>query len=318
MKGINYIGLGTAAIGRPQYINIRQSSNQILNFEEFKQIGIATLDYAYEFGIRYFDTAPGYGMAEQLVANWLREKDVRSIEVATKWGYTYTANFDANAITHEVKEHSLNKLNEQWSVSRAMLPVLKYYQIHSATFDTNILNNMDVLNRLADLKEEHGLVVGLTTTGHNQVEVFEKALEIEKNRKRLFDLFQMTYNIFEQSIRASIQQLEKTDIKIVIKEAMANGRIFPNQNYPHYARTYQFLSELANKYNVGIDAIALRYCIDSISSFKVLSGASNIEHLRNNLKAADFELEPEDIQILKGMAINPDQYWNERKQLAWN
>ena len=64
-----------------------------------------------------------------------------SIEIATKWGYTYTANFDANATVHEVKEHSLSKLNEQWNFSKQLLPYLKVYQIHSATLETGVLEN---------------------------------------------------------------------------------------------------------------------------------------------------------------------------------
>ena len=60
------IGLGTAAIGRPQYINIRQEDTTSFSLSDFRQKGFEVLDEAYNQGIRYFDTAPGYGMAEQL------------------------------------------------------------------------------------------------------------------------------------------------------------------------------------------------------------------------------------------------------------
>ena len=139
------IGLGTAALGRPQYINIRQEKSKNFSLHTFRQQGRNTLNRAYHQGIRYFDTAPGYGMAEQLLLDWVKEKGDDSIEVATKWGYTYVANFNADATQHEVKEHSLSKLNEQWKQSGQLLPYLSTYQIHSATFETGVLENRSVL-----------------------------------------------------------------------------------------------------------------------------------------------------------------------------
>ena len=312
------IGLGTAAIGRPQYINIRQETSPEFSLDAFRRAGQVVLDDAYRQGIRYFDTAPGYGLAERLLMDWVKEKDDTSIEVATKWGYTYVANFNPNASQHEIKEHSLSKLNEQWEQSKTLLPALTTYQIHSATLETGVLENKAILNRLAELKKAHGLRMGITTSGHNQLEVIKKALDVEVEGKALFDLFQVTYNIFEQSLAQISKQLSALDKKIVIKEALANGKIFSNINYPQYTSAYTILQELAVKYNTGVDAIALRFCIDSIDAFKVLSGAANKVHLIENLKANQFRLDEIDIDNLKTMAIEPTQYWTERKQLGWN
>lgn len=313
------IGLGTAAIGRPSYINIKkEAATHDFSLEAFKQKGIAILESAYQQGVRYFDTAPGYGMAEQMLMDWVMEKQDTSIEVATKWGYTYVANFDPNATQHEVKEHSLEKLNQQWSNSKSLLPLMTSYQVHSATLETGILDNESILNRLVELKNEHGLLIGITTTGSNQTEVLKKALDIEVNGKELFDLFQVTYNIFDQSLASVATEFSKRNKRLVIKEALANGRIFPNEKYQHYAGAYDQLNQLALKYNIGIDAIALRFCVDSIPIYRVLSGAANEQHLSDNLKVDDFKLENTDIEALRKLAINPIQYWNERKQLGWN
>jgi aryl-alcohol dehydrogenase-like predicted oxidoreductase len=317
-KHANMLGLGTAAIGRPHYINIRQE--QILEFslDAFREKGRMLLEEAYRKGIRYFDTAPGYGMAEQLLIDWVTDKNDSSIEVASKWGYTYVANFDSNATQHEVKEHSLEKLNEQWKKSKVLLPNLRIYQIHSATFETGVIENERILNRLAELKSEYNLIIGITTTGANQKEVLTKAIDIEVDSESLFDLFQVTYNIFDQSLATVAEEIAKRNKRLVIKEAMANGRVFPNKNYPQYHKAYNKLNELKEKYNVGIDAIALRFCMDSIPVFKVLSGAANEQHLLDNLKIKDFRLEEEDIMQLKEQVILPECYWDERKQLNWN
>lgn len=91
------IGLGTAAIGRPQYINIKQKTgaeDEPFQLSQFKQQGIALLETAYQSGIRYFDTTAGYGIAEEMLTDWLSGKQISDITVATKWGYTYVAGFD--------------------------------------------------------------------------------------------------------------------------------------------------------------------------------------------------------------------------------
>jgi len=272
----SFLGLGTAALGRPEYINIRQAEAKNVDLNTFKQQGLYLLDEAYTLGVRYFDTAPGYGLAEQLLLDWLLTKNDATIKVATKWGYTYVAQFKANAKVHELKEHSLQKLNEQWDVSRAFIPHLKVYQIHSATIETGVLENQEILERLAFLKHEHNIEIGLTTTGANQTEVLKKAIDVSVDGHQLFDAFQVTYNILDQSTEAILNILIKQNKKVIIKEALANGRLFKNNHYNHYNTLYGFLDELAKKYDIGIDAIALKFCHQNINESIVLSGASMV------------------------------------------
>ena len=312
------LGLGTAALGRPQYINVRQNNNIKHDLETFRKHSFQVLEDAYNSGIRYFDTAPGYGLAEGLVLEWLKTKNDKTIEIATKWGYTYTANFDTNATIHEVKEHSLAKLNEQWGYSKLLLPYLKVYQIHSATLETGVLKNKEVLEQLAFLKKEHNLKIGITTTGTNQVEVLKKALEILVDGEPIFDLFQVTYNFLDQSLKEMLAELISQNKSIVVKEAMANGRIFRNERYPNYNEMYSILDNLSKKYNVGIDAISLKYCEQTITNSIVLSGASNTKQLKENLKMNSFSLSIDDIEILNSFKTAPESYWIERKKLQWN
>ena len=315
----NKIGLGTAAIGRPLYINIKdEATAEEFSIESFRKKGIKMLETAYQLGVRYFDTAPGYGMAESMLIDWVAQKDDKTIEVATKWGYTYVADFDPCAEVHEVKEHSLEKLNAQWSVSTELLPYLTSYQIHSATLETGVLDNIAVLERLSELKQQHGLLIGITSTGANQVDVLKKALSVQVDGEDLFDLFQVTYNVFDQSIAPLAEEISNGNKRLVIKEALANGRVFPNEKYPNYSEIYKFLEDLSVKYNVGVDAIALRFCMDSIPVFSVLSGAAIERHLSDNLKVNGFRLEEKEIANIRGLAISSDYYWKERKQLGWS
>ncbi|MCB0463715.1 MAG: aldo/keto reductase [Flavobacteriaceae bacterium] len=316
---IKNIGLGTAAIGRPQYINIKQEETTApFSLPKFKEKGLQILENAYQSGIKHFDTSPGYGIAEDLMIEWLKGKNDSSIEVSTKWGYTYTANFDSNADTHEVKEHSLEKLNEQWEISKQLLPYLKVYQIHSATFDSGVLQNETVIQRLHQIRKEHNLIIGLSTTGSNQVEVLNEALKITFEGEKLFQSVQCTFNILDQGILKVKEQLENLKGPIIIKEALANGRLIPNDSYFKYKKLYEFLNQLAQKYNVNADAIALRYCIDSFKKAIVLSGPTNNRHLQSNLKATELTLTNSELEQLNAFGIESETYWTERKQLQWN
>ena len=312
------LGLGTAALGRPQYINVRVDSSKDSDLETFRKQSFSVLEEAYALGVRYFDTAPGYGLAEALVLEWLQTKDDNTIEIATKWGYTYTANFDKKATIHEVKEHSLAKLKQQWDFSKQLLPYLKVYQIHSATLETGVLENTAVLDHLAFLKKTHQLKIGLTTTGTNQVAVIKKARTILVDGESLFDVFQVTYNFLDQSLQEIANELTLQNKQIVIKEALANGRIFRNENYPHYNEMYAVLESISKKHKVGVDAISLKYCEQTIPKSIVLSGASTANQLKENLKLKDFTLSNEDIKHLSSFKVAPTLYWEERKKLLWN
>ena len=314
-----HIGLGTAAIGRPLYINVRQSTDEKpFSLPKFKEDGLQVLEDAYSNGVRFFDTSPGYGLAEQLLLDWLKKKDDPDIIVSTKWGYTYVANFNPNAKEHEIKEHSIDKLNSQWEFSKKLLPHLKVYQIHSATLDTGVLENKAVLSRLHEIKKTHNITIGLTTTGDNQTEILEKGLSIEIENERLFQSFQCTFNILDQSVFKYANELQEISGSFIIKEALANGRLIPNNRNSSYFLLYDFLMVLADKYKVGADAVAMRYCMDKFQKAKVLSGANNCIHLQANLQANQFSLTQDELEKLDSFGINSTEYWQERKSLQWN
>ncbi len=313
------IGLGMAALGRPDYINIRSNTNIDKSIDAFKTNAFKVLDESYAFGIRDFDVAPSYGLGEQFLQEWNNLRCHKDVNLSTKFGYTYVANWKIGFNgKHEIKEHSIEKLNEQWEVSKALLPNLSIYQIHSATLDSGVLENTDVLSRLHELKDKYQLKIGITSSGPEQIKIIERANSISFDGKDLFDSYQVTYNIFEQSCHKILRELLDEDKTVIIKEALANGRVFPNKNFKAYLDTYVYLEKLSIIHNVGVDAIALRFIIDDLEPSLVLSGASSTDHLKQNLKAENFKLNELEISKLKSFAVSPKFYWNERSNLKWD
>lgn len=312
------IGLGTAAIGRPEYINIKPKG-AVTAYDPFEieQNAMNIFNAAYKSGVRYFDTAPGYGIGESLLLNWTLANKQNSVEIGTKWGYTYEADLQKGATHHELKNHELRTLNQQYQTSRMFGEQLMFYQIHSAGFDTNVLNDKAVLNELAAIKQQLGTKIGITTSGPQQIEAIEKAVNIEIDGRSLFDSFQVTYNLLHQDLHLTIHELKKLGKAVIVKEAMANGRVFTNSNYSHYAPIYKVMTRLAEKYDVGHDAIALRFVLDTVPADYVLSGASTIDQLNANMKANYFKLTNQELMELKDDLLNMPPYWDERKKLAW-
>ncbi|QXP79752.1 MULTISPECIES: aldo/keto reductase [Winogradskyella] len=313
------IGLGLAALGRPDYLNIRPDSNIDKSVATFRNTAFKVLDEAYQLGIRDFDVAPSYGLGEEFLQNWNDSRGYKDVCLSTKFGYTYVANWEIGfSGKHEIKEHSIEKLNEQWEVSKALLPNLKIYQIHSATLDSGVLTNNAVLSRLNELKQEYQLEIGISSSGTEQVKIIEEARKIEFNGEALFNSYQVTFNIFEQSTFQILKELINEGKTVIIKEGLANGRIFKYDKFKAYDKAYNYLETLSNKYNAGNDAIALRFIMDYLEPKVVLSGASNSIQLEQNLKASNFVLTEDEITTLKSFAVSKDHYWNERSDLEWN
>lgn len=313
------IGLGLAALGRPSYINIREKDMVDSSLPYFKKNAFEVLEYAYLKGVRDFDTAPSYGKGEQFLLDWNTHNNNLDLNLSTKWGYTYVANWNLNHIgKHEIKEHSLKKLKEQWEVSKKLLPELKIYQIHSATIDSGVFKNIEVLKFLHQIKKETGLKIGISSSGYNQSEILELALSISVENEPLFDSFQVTYNILEQSTHNILNRILAENKTVIIKEGLANGRLFKNKEYNHYNNLYTVLEELSQKYKVGVDAVSLRFVMQHLKPQVVLSGASTKNQLKENLKATSFKLTKNELEKLSSFKIDSILYWNERSKMNWN
>ncbi|MBD8487380.1 aldo/keto reductase [Echinicola sp. CAU 1574] len=313
------VGLGLAALGRPEYINVRSDQNIDKSLDAFQHKSMEVLDKAYTSGIRYFDTAPSYGKGEQFLLEWHLSRQHPDVLLSTKWGYTYKANWELGYEgAHEVKEHSLAKLKEQWAFSKQFLPSLGIYQIHSATFESGVLENRDVHKELLRIKMDTGVKIGMSTSGKSQSEILKAAMEVKVEGEILFDSFQVTFNILEQSTLPALKKAQKLGKTIIIKEGLANGRIFPNSSFKHYAGRYDKLKKIATHYHVGVDALALRFIMDFLQPDYVLSGAGNTKQLEENLMSNHIQLSNSDLQVMREMEESVDSYWDERSSLKWN
>lgn len=311
------IGLGLAALGRPGYINLGHGKDLERNYSEgaMERRTHELLSAAYSAGIRYFDAAQSYGKAELFLSNWLTNQHPEQTTVGSKWGYYYTANWKVEADKHEIKDHTLPRLKQQWPESRQRLnPYLKIYQIHSATFESGVLENNEVLEALEKIKAE-GYTIGLSLSGVQQADVFAKALSIVVNEERLFGAVQVTYNLLEKSAEKQMKKAHDAGVGVIVKEALANGRLTSRNPKASYLPPLQ---RMALYHEVGEDALALAFLLAKPFVDIILSGATTVEQLQSNLESQEVDFSPKELYALEKLEIPKEDYWQDRGQLPWN
>ena len=291
------IGLGLAALGRPGYITLDRGHDlgADRSVAALERRSHEVLSAAYDAGIRYFDAARSYGYAERFLASWLRQRGLQpsDVTVGSKWGYTYVGDWKVDAPVHEVKDHSLAALRRQIEESRALLgEYLDLYQIHSATLESGVLDDDRVLAELNRLRAT-GLVIGLSVSGPRQAEVIRRALAARVDGVNPFQVVQATWNLLEPSAGPALAEAHDAGWGIIIKEALANGRL------------------------AAQDRVAIAAALANPWVSVVLSGAVNAAQLRSNITALDAPLATDELAELSRLAEPPDQYWKERSALPW-
>ncbi len=319
---VTRMGLGLAALGRPGYINLGHGDDlKNIDVDTMKSQAYDVLDVAWEMGIRYFDVARSYGKAEAFLGDWLRSRQIlpETVTVGSKWGYTYTANWQVKAETHEVKEHSLAVLRRQWQETQTHLgDYLDLYQVHSATLDSGILDNDEVLDELAQLKSK-GVAIGLSLSGAKQVQTLSRAVKIERNSARLFDCVQVTWNLLERSTTEILQAAHQDGMGVIVKEAVANGRLTPrNSEFLSHNEKFSEITQQVAQLETTVDAFALAGVLHQPWADVVLSGVAQVNHLQSNLRAFDVAYDGEIDTNLKDVSESSVDYWQTRDQLGWN
>jgi aryl-alcohol dehydrogenase-like predicted oxidoreductase len=304
---VTRIGLGLAALGRPAYINLGHAVDVAGDTEvaALERHAHAVLDAAYAGGVRYFDAARSYGRAEAFLASWLSRRGLGrdEVTVGSKWGYRYTGGWRVEAEVHEVKELDAPMLRRQLAETRELLgDHLCLYQIHSATLESGVLEDRDVLGELAQLRAT-GVLIGLTTSGPQQAATIARALEVGG-----FDCVQSTWNLLERSAGGALAAAHAAGLGVLIKEALANGRLTDRGNVPE-------LLDAARRRGVTADALALSAVLAQPWVDVALSGAATVGQLESNLGALSVGAEP---SSLEDLAEDPETYWQERSELPWN
>ena len=170
-----------------------------------------------------------------------------------------------------------------------------------------------VLDELTRLRDQ-GVAIGLSASGPAQAATIRRALELTTAGKAPFACVQATWNLLEPSAGPALAEAGQGGWGVVVKEAVANGRLTPHGRDP----ATQALARIAATHDVGIDAVALAAVLANPWAGVVLSGAVTPAQLESNLAAPQVELHAAELEELAALAEPPDQYWRHRATLSWS
>ncbi|GAA1062070.1 aldo/keto reductase [Agromyces bracchium] len=305
------LGLGLAALGRPAYITAGRDASlgDDRSVDAMRSRAHAMLDAAWERGIRFIDAARSYGRAEEFLGSWLAAHPERRADLAieSKWGYAYVGDWRMDADVHERKEHSLAMLERQWPETLAALggPPDRYL-VHSLTPESPALADEALLDRLRELAAS-GVAVGISTSGPHQADALDAARTLPDSP---FGTVQATWNLLEPSAGPALARAHDAGWFVVVKEAVANGRLTPAGDETDAAA-------LAAADGQGLDALAIGTARAQPWADVVLSGAMTPEQLDANLASRAPATDAAVLAALAALAEQPEAYWAARSARTW-
>ena len=325
------LGLGLAAVGRPAYITATRDAlgdaDGGRSVEALRQRSHELLDHAYAHGVRYLDVARSYGRAEEFLAAWLdgRPDAAAQCEVGSKWGYTYVGGWRMDGDDdgeHEIKELTRATFDRQRQESRQTLgDRLDVYHVHSATAASGVLADEAVLDGLRELAGE-GVRIGISTSGPAQAATIEQALAVPLDAHRpvdqggdlLITSIESTWNLLETSAGDALATAADAGVRVIVKEAVANGRLAPT------GEAHPEATAIAAELQVPLDQLATAAALAQPWAWRVLSGAVTVEQLASHIAAE--RIRATDLVAyadrLAALAESPEDYWSARSARGWS
>lgn len=311
-REISQIGLGTWAIG----------GGPAWNGDLEVQTCVDTMVEAAKCGINLIDTAPGYnfGNSEVMVGKALPHLDRAETVVETKFGIVWDrkgALFNKVGDTQLYKNLSPESIREEIdkSLERLGTDYVDIYMSHWQAVEpyyTPISETMEVLN---DLKKQGKIrAIGAANVDVNHIKEYLKYGEL--------DIVQAKYNILDRSVEADIipvckengitlqcySPLEQGLLTGTIARdyvptgARANKKWFQKGNLERVCDMLDAWEPLRKKYDTTTPVLALAWILAQGDYITLLSGATAPEQVRENVKAAELQLDPADVQWMREQA----------------
>lgn len=249
------------------------------------QAALAVLTRAVELDVNFIDTADAYGPAvsENLIARALYPYD--GIIIATKGGNTRGG---PGQWTPDGSPAHLRQALDA-SLQRLRVDRIDVYQLHAV--DSKVPFE-DSFGALLDLQKEGKIRhIGLSNI---EPEHFLKAQEMGT-----FVSVQNHYNVLNREHEDVLQLCEENEIAFIPYFPMGGGKEGQAD-----VTADSILRDLASKHQVTPQQIALAWLLAHSPVTLPIPGTSSIEHLEQNIAAANITLDDDDLLSLADLS-NP-------------
>ena len=133
----------------------------------------------------------------------------------------------------------------------------------------------------------------------------------------VFDCVQATWNLLETSVGEALRTAHLDGWGVIVKEALANGRLTAKNDDPACAPRRDLLESAAKELDTRLDALCLAAVLAQPWADVVLSGASTSEQLVSNIMALDVSWTSTIAEKLVSLNEPREEYWARRSGLPW-
>ncbi|MDB5185371.1 MAG: aldo/keto reductase [Candidatus Saccharibacteria bacterium] len=234
---------------------------------------------AIELDVNLIDTADAYGpeTSEDLLAETLAPYD--GLVIATKGGMTRRG---PGIWTADCSPEHLRQACEA-SLRRLKLNRIDLYQLH--TVDKNV-PFADSFKALLELQKEGKIRhIGLSNI---EPEHFEQAMQLGK-----FVSVQNNYNVFNREHEDVLRLCEQNNIAFIPYFPVGGGQ----KDLQH-----DTVTKVAEAHDATAHQVALAWLLAHSPVILPIPGTSSLEHLQDNIAAADLELSAEELSQLDALA----------------
>ncbi len=266
---VSRISLGTVEIGLPYGIGITEPPTE--------RAAERILKSALELGITYFDTARGYGAAEERIGKFGISKH-EGVVIGTKCAQFLEKGEDPRGAE---LEHRIRAEVEE-SLHLLRVDSLQLLQLHGGSKEQ--IERGELIEIMQKLKNK-GLVqhVGIAVRGEEAAQT-----AIESN---FFETIQTAYSILDQRMAPRVLPLAKEhNIGIINRSVLLKGALTPAAERLPEALTplkgkARAAAAIAAALGIDLPALAIRFVISNPAISTALIGTVEPKHLETAIRA---------------------------------
>ena len=241
---------------------------------------IAVLRRAVELGVNLIDTADSYGphVSEDLIAEALHPYP-EDLLIATKGGLLRTG---PNQWPRDGSPEHLREACEG-SLRRLKLNTIELYQHHSPDEKVPYERSIAALKELQDEgKIRH---IGVSNVSVEQLETAREIVEVVSVQNR--------FNLTDRHSQDVLERCEELGIAFFPWAPIAMGEL---------AEPGGPLARIASRHDASPGQVALAWLLARSAATVPIPGTSSVEHLEENLGAAELQLTADELAELEAVA----------------
>ncbi len=279
---------------------------------------IKAIHKAIDSGVNWIDTAPvyGFGHSEEIVGKAL--KDMRNkVIISTKGGLQWYNEKGSKHFTrdgrHVYRDLSAQGLRRdlEYSLKRLNTDYIDIYYTHWQSIEPGFTPIEETMYELMKMKQEGKIrAIGASNvslenlkeyTRHGQLDVIQEKYSmldrrIERELLPFCEDHQITLQTYSPIEQGLLTGKIKSDYVISPGDVREDKKWWQAENRKLATDMLAGWNDLTEKYNCSIGNLVIQWTVSQSQNLNVLIGARKLEHVEENMKAAQIVLEAADIQ----------------------